>query len=130
MRSARSGSSAFGVVAGAAIVSFGIGLLGVSTAAEASTAKPAADVSTASAAAPSVCGQPPATTSAVRTVPAGRSVVVLDAALLSSSQTPKSQAPKSEAAKSSSSPSPSSSTSSSATPKATATAYRQGDLKR
>ncbi len=90
MRSARSGSSAFGIVAGAAIVASSIGLLGVSTAAEASTVT-TADVTTASAAAPSVCGQPPATTSAARSVPAGRSVLVLDAVSLSSSKGPKSK---------------------------------------
>ena len=78
MRSARSGSSAFGIVAGAAIVSSTImgGLLGGGTAAEASTVN-AADVSAVHAL--SVCGQPPATTSAARAVPAGQPAVVLDA---------------------------------------------------
>ena len=65
MKSARSGASAFGIVAGAAIVSSSIGLLGVSTA-EASTVSAASDASRVSAAAPNVCGQPPATTSAAR----------------------------------------------------------------
>jgi len=109
MRSARSGSSAFGIVAGAAIVSSSIGLLGVSTAAEASTLN-TADVTTASAAAASVCGQPPATTSAARSVPVGRSVLVLDAVSLSSSRGPKSKPTATATAKST------------ATAKATATA--------
>ena len=74
MKSARSGASAFGIVASAAIVSSGIAgsLLG-GTAAEASTV---------SVAAPNVCGQPPAATSAARTVPAGHTAVVLDVASL------------------------------------------------
>jgi hypothetical protein len=107
MKSARSGASAFGILASAAIVSSGIagGLLG-GTAAEASTVRVAA---------PSVCGQPPAATSAARTVPAGHTVVVLDVASLPMSNTPKK-------AKSSSSASPSASTSASATTQASATA--------
>ena len=102
MKSARSGSSAFGLVAGAALVSSGIvgGLLGGGTAAEAATVNPAAT---------NVCGQPPARTSAARSVPASQTAIVLDAISLSS-------------AKSSSSPSPSATTSQSATAKATATA--------
>jgi hypothetical protein len=106
MKSARSGSAAFGAVVGAAIVSSGIvgSLLGGSVAAEASTM---------SAAAPSVCGQPPASTSAARTVPAGQAGLVLDAISFSSSKTPKAKATKS---------SPSASTSASATAKATASA--------
>ena len=81
MKSARSGASAFGIVASAAIVSSGIAgsLLG-GTAAEASTV---------SVAAPNVCGQPPAATSAARTVPAGHTAVVLDVASLPMSNTPK-----------------------------------------
>ena len=107
MKSARSGASAFGIVASAAIVSSGIagGLLG-GTAAEASTV---------SVAAPNVCGQPPAATSAARTVPAGHTAVVLDVASLPMSKTPKK-------ATSSSSASPSASTSTFATAKASATA--------
>ena len=99
MKSARSGSSAFGIVAGAALVSSGIvgGLLGGGTAAEAATVNPAAT---------NVCGQPPARTSAARSVPAGQTAIVLDAVSLSS-------------AKSSSSPSPSATASQSATTKAT-----------
>ena len=122
MRSARSGSSAFGIVAGAAIVSSSIGLLGVSTAAEASTLN-TADVTTASAAAASVCGQPPATTSAARSVPVGRSVLVLDAVSLSSSRGPKSKPTATATAKATSSATPSSTpkatSSATATPKAT-----------
>ena len=60
-------------------------------------------------AATNVCGQPPARTSAARSVPASQTAIVLDAISLSS-------------AKSSSSPSPSATTSQSATAKATATA--------
>ena len=102
MKSARSGSSAFGLVAGAALVSSGIvgGLLGGGTAAEAATVNPAAT---------NVCGQPPARTSAARSVPAGQTAIVLDAVSLSS-------------AKSSSSPSPSATASQSATAKATSSA--------
>jgi hypothetical protein len=115
MKSARSGSAAFGVVASAALVSSGIlgGLLGGGTAAEAATV---------SAAAPNVCGQPPARTSAARSVPAGQTAIVLDAVSLSSAKSPKPKATKSATAKSSSSPSPSASASQSATAKATATA--------
>ena len=114
MISARSGSSAFGIVAGVAIVSSGImgGLLG-GTAAEAATVR---------AAATNVCGQPPARTSAARSVPASQTAIVLDAVSLSSGQTPKPKATTSSTAKSSSSPSPSASASQSATAKATASA--------
>ena len=114
MISARSGSSAFGIVAGVAIVSSGImgGLLG-GTAAEAATVR---------AAATNVCGQPPARTSAARSVPASQTAIVLDAVSLSSGQTPKPKATESSTAKSSSSPSPSASASQSATAKATASA--------
>ena len=104
-------SAAFGAVAGAAIVSSGIvgSLLGGGVAAEASTM---------SAAAPSVCGQPPASTSAARTVPADQAGLVLDAISFSSSKTPKAKPTKSKPAKST----PSASTSASATAKATASA--------
>ena len=114
MISARSGSSAFGIVAGVAIVSSGImgGVLG-GTAAEAATVR---------AAATNVCGQPPARTSAARSVPASQTAIVLDAVSLSSGQTPKPQATTSSTAKSSSSPSPSASATQSATAKATASA--------
>src|ERR1700722_18172697 len=107
MKSARSGASAFGIVASAAIVSSGIAgsLLGGT----------AAQASTVSVAAPNVCGQPPAATSAARTVPAGHTAVVLDVASLPMSNTPKTK-------KSSSSASPSASTSTSATAKASANA--------
>ena len=76
MRSAWSAFSMFGVVAGAAIVSSGIagGLLGTGTAAGAATVNAAASKG---------CGQPPAATSAARSVPASQSAVVLDAAWLS-----------------------------------------------
>ena len=115
MKSARSGSSAFGVIASAALVSSGIvgSLLGSGTAAEAATV---------SAAAPNVCGQPPARTSAARSVPAGQTAIVLDAISLSSAKTPKPKATESSTAKSSSSPSASASASQSATAKATASA--------
>jgi hypothetical protein len=125
MKSARSGSAAFGIVASAALVSSGIlgSLLGGGTAAEAATV---------SAAAPNVCGQPPAKTTAARSVPAGQTAIVLDAVSLSSAKSPKPkatksgtaepQATKSPKAKSSSSPSPSASASQSATAKATASA--------
>jgi hypothetical protein len=125
MKSARSGSAAFGIVASAALVSSGIlgSLLGGGTAAEAATV---------SAAAPNVCGQPPAKTTAARSVPAGQTAIVLDAVSLSSAKSPKPkatksgtaepQATKSSKAKSSSSPSPSASASQSATAKATASA--------
>ncbi len=121
MKSARSGSAAFGIVAGAAVVSSSImgGLLGGSMAAEASTVS-AADVSTVLAAAPNVCGQPPAATSAARSVPAGQTALVLDAALTSASKAPKTSQPKATTS-SSSSPSPSASTKATATAKATAT---------
>ena len=56
MKSARSASSAFGIVAGAAIVTSSIGLLG-STAAEASTAN-ATDVSAVGASAPACAASP------------------------------------------------------------------------
>jgi hypothetical protein len=107
MKSARSGASAFGIVASAAIVSSGIAgsLLGGTP----------AEASTVSVAAPNVCGQPPAATSAARTLPAGHTAVVLDVASLPMSKTPKTK-------KSSSSASPSASTSTSATAKASATA--------
>src|ERR1700722_15516501 len=84
MISARSGSSAFGIVAGGALVSSGIlgGLLG-GTAAEAATVR---------AAATNVCGQPPARTSAARSVPASQTAIILDAVSLSSGQTPKPKA--------------------------------------
>jgi len=110
MKSARSGSSAFGIVAGAALVSSGIvgGLLGGGTAAEAATVNPAAT---------NVCGQPPARTSAARSVPASQTAIVMDAVSLSSAKTPKPTA-----TKSSSSPSPSASASQSATAKATSSA--------
>ena len=115
MKSARSGSSAFGVIASAALVSSGIvgSLLGGGTAAEAATV---------SAAAPNVCGQPPARTSAARSVQAGQTAIVLDAISLSSAKTPKPKATESSTAKSSSSPSASASASQSATAKATASA--------
>ncbi len=115
MKSARSGSAAFGIVASAALVSTGIlgSLLGGGTAAEAATV---------SAAAPNVCGQPPAKTAAARSVPAGRTAIVLDAVSLPSAKSPKPKATKSGKAKSSSSPSPSASASQSATAKATASA--------
>ena len=110
MKSARSGSAAFGIVASAAIVSSGIvgGLLGGSTAADAAV----------SAAAPNACGQPPATTSALRSVPASQTTIVLDAATLSATKKPK--ATKSAKAKATGSASPSASASQSATAKPTA----------
>lgn len=76
MRSAWSAFSAFGAVAGAAIVSAGIAgsLLGGSTAAGAAAVI---------AGAPKGCGQPPAATSAARSVPARLSALVLDAVPLS-----------------------------------------------
>ena len=111
MKSARSGSAAFGIVASAALVSSGIlgSLLGGGTAAEAATVS-----------APNVCGQPPARTTAARSVPAGQTAIVLDAISLSSAKSPKPKATKSP--KASSSPSPSASASQSATAKATASA--------
>jgi hypothetical protein len=73
MRSVWSAFPVFGVVAGAAIVSSGA-LLGGSTAAGAAAVI---------AAAPRGCGQPPAATSAARSVPASLPALVLDAASLS-----------------------------------------------
>jgi hypothetical protein len=69
-----------------------------------------------SAAAPNVCGQPPASTSAARSIPAGRAAVVLDAASFSSAKTPKPKATKSKA------PKPKATASAKATPSATASA--------
>lgn len=124
MKSARSASSAFGIVAGAAIVTSSVGLLG-GTAAEASTAN-AADVSAVGASAPSVCGQPPAATSAVRTVPSGKSAIVLDAASVSSSSSPSpspsATATASATAKTTNSATPSSTGSATSTPQTTSSA--------
>ena len=75
MKSAWSAFPVFGVAAGAAIVFSGIagGLLGGSTEAGATAVI---------AAAPRGCGQPPAATSAARSVPASLPALVLDAASL------------------------------------------------
>jgi hypothetical protein len=115
MKSARSGASALGVVAGAAIVSSTImgGLLGGSTVAEASTV---------SAAAPNVCGQPPATTSAARSVPAGQTAIVLDVASVSPSPSASAKATASASAKATASAKASSSATPTSTPKATSSA--------
>ena len=120
MRSARSGSSAFGMVVGAAIVSSSImgGLLGGATAADASTLN-AAGASAVNAT--SVCGQPPATTSAARAVPAGQPAVILDAVSLPVAKSPR--------PKSSGSASPSASASASTTAKATASAQATASAK-
>ena len=121
MRSARSVSSAFGIVAGAAIVSSSImgGLLGGGTAAEASTLN-AAGASVVNAT--SVCGQPPATTSAVRAVPAGQPAVILDAVSLPAAQSMKSSGSASPSPSASASTTAKATATSSATPKASSTA--------
>ena len=83
MKSARSATTALGAVASAAIVSSGLagGLLGAASPAQAAV----------TAAAPNICGSPPAAASAARNVPGGQTAVSLDAAFRPAS-TPKATA--------------------------------------
>ena len=140
MRSARAGSAAFGAVAGAALVSSGLAGLFTGSPAQASAVSQASAVR----AAPNACGQPPAKSTAARSVPAGQAGVVLAATVTTPtakpSTTPRAKATSTATAKASASASstpkstakatPSASASSSArataTPKASASASPSG----
>lgn len=118
MISPRSGPSALGAVAGAALVSSGIvgGLLAGTGPADAATANEAAASERAAVTATSnVCGQPPASTKALRT---GQTAVTLDAATVLQA------APRStpKATSSSARATPKATNVASATPKASASA--------